>query len=318
MRPLSVSTVWIFVALSQIVSASNSWGGKLDSSAIAETDVKTATQSVKKSVVSAPQRKWDHTMSTFQSPSIPPFSQSLVDDNLDFEALCAQHNGWVEHRNWQYWFKKARCVPTSGNPRLVMLTCRGVYRVINPSNQRLSRAYNGPDKTLYPECPVGTICQMVVKISQGLGGPQEEIGCVDPRDLVREIVRSDPEKSDQEVHCSLTLQLPGAHYRAAPGQQKIDLVLTEQVQFPNGSAYPAPLLYIRDISDPRNFDRALRRDTNVASAEVEIGVYKGRFLSKTFEFCMQILPGHAISSAIFTYSFFQVSSHHGRVSSNLS
>lgn len=56
----------------------------------------------------------------------------------------------------------------------------------------------------------------------------------------------------------------------------------------------------------------MRREANVASALVEIGVYRGRVQQRTYEFCMQVAPKYVASSAMFVYSYIQVSHHHHR------
>lgn len=235
---------------------------------------------------------------------------------LDFKILCAENSGFQtgpegEKQWWHYWYKTAECDVASGDPRRVKLTCGSLYRTFQV--RRTITHLDQPDKVFYPECPENTTCQNVFLPVQGEGGPEEKTGCVKKDDLVRETVRSNPLVEDQEVHCSLSLRLPGSHYRALPGEQKINLVLTEQVRYPDGKPYPAALLYIRDTSSPKGFNRAWRQNADVASAVIELGTYRGNFVSKNFEFCMKMLPGHAISSVIFTYSFFKVDLHHGRI-----
>lgn len=259
------------------------------------------------------EQKWVHGIDTTQSQSTSRFSQSLDTTTLNFDSLCTSHDGTdAFERNWHHYFKTAECDRQSNDPRHVKYTCGVYFRRPYISN----RAWPKPDKTFETDCPENTECQMLLLINPEEGGPLEEVGCVDRRDVVKETVWSDPNASNQGVqgvHCGLSLELPGSHYRAGPDQHKIDLVLTEQVQYPNGSAYPAPLLYIRDMSNPWKFYRAVRRDANVASTLVELGVYRGHFLSRKYEFCMQMLPGHTITAAIFSYSFFQVTLHHGRL-----
>lgn len=201
----------------------------------------------------------------------------------------------------------------SGKPRSVNVTCKSQYEFAGDHYDRLRP---GPDKTFSRECPAGTRCEAVFHINKDMSkGPTEEIACVDEENIVTETVNSKASTSGtHQVHCGLSLALPGSHYRAAPAQKTIDVVLTEQVTYPNGTPYPAPLLYIRETTPPYASDRALRTDGSVVSALIELSSYRGNFIQKQFEFCMQMLPGHVATSVMFTYSFFQVTLRHRHIS----
>lgn len=264
------------------------------------------------SFLSSPKQNRKFALSTSRATATPSVSQTLQPaQELNYEELCIQEGGWDSFRRlWRYWFKDAKCYTESKDPQLVRLTCGRFYQYFG-----LSRpvTHPMPDKDIFPRCPEGTICQPVILINKGEGGPLERAGCVALKDIVKETVRSDPLAENQKVHCGLSLQLPGPYYIGVPGEQKINVVLTEQVQYLDGSSYPAPLLYIRDTSNSQSIDRAWRQHASVASTVIELGIYRGHFVSKNFEFCMQMLPGHTISSVIFTYSFFNVFLQHSRI-----
>lgn len=100
------------------------------------------------------------------------------------------------------------------------------------------------------------------------------------------------------------------------GQKPIEILLTEEVFKIDGSPYQAPSLYIRDKSTPKRlYDLVFRRDASVASTIVQLGVYRGNFVQKTYEFCVQMAPKAITGSFVFAYSYTQVPPlHHGRIS----
>lgn len=241
------------------------------------------------------------------------YNDMLVRYELNLRSICREEDGPdAEGRYWEHYFIDAECDLKSRNPRRIKLTCGSQVR--NGAGTGTIRS--GPNVEVYPECPIPTVCHAVYLMTPPvLGrGPKENIGCIAEKDLVKQTVTSKASKSgDQKVHCGLSLSLPGPHYRARPGQMAIDLVLTEQVTYPDGTPYPAPLLFIRDKSDPYHMDRAVRKGGDVTSLIVELGTYRGNFISKQYEFCMQMLPGHFTSSVIFSYAFFQVVLRHGNI-----
>lgn len=235
----------------------------------------------------------------------------MVVKNYDWAGLCISKSGPGEDRRlWKSTFKKVECDHATGDPRRIKLTCEAQSR-----SYRSTEMTPEPAKPFYYHCDEGFVYQSISLGNTLQGGLLEEVSCVDTQDVVRETVRSntDAAHGKQDVHCGFTLQIPGSQYRAAPGQKSIDLVLTEQVNFPDGRPYPAPLLYIHDKTSRWGFDPARRMGASVASAQIQIGVHRGQFHQREFEFCMQMLPRIAISSVIFTYSFFRVELHHGRL-----
>lgn len=239
--------------------------------------------------------------------SDPGFGDMLARYKLDLRALCPSLNGWYQGILRTYWLIIVECDIKSGNPRQIKITCGSQFQA--HFHGITTRSAN---KYFHPLCPEGTVCQAVYRINQKGQGPDEEIGCADEEDVVEETVSTG--RSEPPVHCSLTLAIPSSQSRAALGQKTFDVVLTEQVTYPNGTAYIAPLLYIRDMSNPNGWDRTLRRDASVASAVIQVGTYRDNFVTKEFKFCVQMLPGHLVSSILFTYSYFQVTMRHGTIS----
>lgn len=231
------------------------------------------------------------------------FSPELETWRYNWSAECVLHNGPdAERRDWHYWFKKAECAGhPDGHNRNVKISCYAVF-TIESSDQ----IWSARDKYFYRLCPAGTRCMHTLFINPKEGGPLESPVCVDEKDITQETL-TPKDDSHQDLHCGLELKLPGDHYRPAPGQQPIEVLLTEQVQKIDGSLYEAPALYIRDKSSPyKLYDRVFIRDASAASTIVQVGVYRGNFIQKTYEFCFQMGAKSVAGSVVFTYSFLQV------------
>lgn len=173
---------------------------------------------------------------------------------------------------------------------------------------RSTQTYHVPDVNFDDHCPEKTKCISVYLPTLAVGGPKEEVACIDEVDIVEETVTANDrpaQPNHKNVHCGLSLRIPGSEYHSDKNQQPIDVVLTEEVWNIEGSPYEAPELYIREKTAPvpfRNIDRAFRRHASVASSLVEIAVYRGKIQQRTFEFCVKMAPGHVASSIIFAYS----------------
>lgn len=243
------------------------------------------------------------------------YSPELAIHQFDWAAECILFNGEdAQHHDWRYTFIKAECTShPDGHLRAVKITCEARYRAI-PGNH----IWQVADLTLTRLCPVGTRCMSTTFIATGDGGPDEKLVCVDEQNIVEETVNAkdkEASSSHQDIHCGLELRLPGDHYRAKPGQQPIEVILTEQVLNIDGSPYEAPVLYIRDKSNPyKVYDRTFRQHASVASTIVEIGVYRGNFVQKAYQFCMIMAPSYVAKSVMFAYAFLEVEHlRHGRL-----
>lgn len=81
----------------------------------------------------------------------------------------------------------------------------------------------------------------------------------------------------------------------------------------NGWAYDAPLLQIHDKSLSWGFDRAYKRDTNVASALVSFFWVGGKLQEKKIQFCMKMKDKRRNDMVVFMYSWFPINSRGLRV-----
>lgn len=246
-------------------------------------------------------------LKTFDESDTPvPSRQELATMKFDFQAACASKSGLdAEGRDWSFTFRRVECLP-SANRCLVRLYCNAKYRALHPRPHTvITRSVK-----FFAECPPFTSCQPIHLLAPNGQAPREEIGCVDDEDLEVDTVSAESSRAHpglQNIHCGAPRQIPGPHYIVVAGQKTTDVVLTEQVLYPNGSAYPAPILFIRDTTNPFTFDRVFRRKASVASAQIEINQVKGKFQTRTFEFCMQLLPNTIANSAIFMYSLIKTS-----------
>lgn len=226
---------------------------------------------------------------------------------FDFKPICTELNWDQGITAWRYSLKKVDCDRSMGNQRRIKITCASKY--IEHSQGHYFLTHLGNDFPVFRYCPIGTICQSVEAPASSDMSLHEDVGCVDENDVSIDIVNTNPKSAKpapQDEHCGLDLNLPGSHYAAPIGQTPLNLMLTEQVSYLNGTPYHAPVLYIRDKSSPYGLDRVLRHEASVASTEIQLGVYRGRYQTREYEFCMQFKPTHAATSLVFMYSFFQL------------
>lgn len=248
-----------------------------------------------------------------QVRSSSALEQSLASNKNVFGRFCYGFNGEgaAERKMWHHWFKKAECDRSNGDRRAIKLTCGSQWREFGSPQWNLA-----DDKVVRYACEERTYCSERIFINDTEGGPVQEVECVDEENVKTETVSSKPDAAHHghpNLHCGLDLQIPGTHYRAVPGQKSMHIILTEEVYYPNGQPYSASQLYIREKSNKYGLDPVFRQGASVASLQIEVGFYRGQWQQREFEFCMQMLPGLAVSSVIFTYSFFKVDLQHGRV-----
>lgn len=239
-----------------------------------------------------------------------PLTQNLATETYDWKEVCTARNDFDSEGYYcRHEFRRAECDVESGNPRLVKVFC-----FADCTKVRYRRLRRKTEIVDYPHtCHEGSVCEPIYIPLSGDGGPGEEVACTDLADIRKDTVTDRNKKPGKEnLYCGLSLQLPGES-SIAPANEPIDIILTEHVLKPDGSPLNVPTLYIRDTTSPKNqFDRVLRHDASVASALVQIEVYRGRLQQRTYEFCMQ-LPSKAVSStSVFVYSFIQVQRRHGR------
>lgn len=226
---------------------------------------------------------------------------------FDFSLACSERNRNTEFISWQYSLKKVECDLSTGDRRRVKITCASKYTEHRQGHYFLS--HMADDVPIIHHCPIGTICQPIEEPASSNLELLEDVACVDENDVSIDIVNTSPNSAKaapQDVYCGLDLGLPGSHYVAPIGQTPMNLMLTEQVSYLNGTPYDAPALFIRDKLSPYGLARVLRHDASVASTEIQLVVYRGRYQTREYEFCLQFKPTHAATSLIFMYSFFQL------------
>lgn len=232
-----------------------------------------------------------------------PLVKAKVTPGIPMEE-CTERTGQDPRTKtrWHFTFKSARCVRLFGNRRFYRVTCKTQYRQW-PVYQR---EFTEDDSHFSNSCPERQICQDVSENNV------DTIECVD-----EETVGTVPVRAAEVVHgaageadmfCADTLTLPGPHYKPV-GRQPMNMVLTEEVFWPNGTAYDAPLLLIHDQSASwKGLDRAWRRNTNIASALVTFEWVRGKLQEKKIQFCMKMKNARRNDMVIFMYSWFPM--HH--------
>lgn len=233
----------------------------------------------------------------------------MYTSSVDLNDICLKlwRRGGTKDVN--YTTKKVECDQRDPQKRAAYVTCAST--IITQSISQTQEEHPGIDIVLHYKCALHTVCQPIFLLGDQEGAKQDGIGCAGEHDVNSDIVTTpvfgDPHISDEYVHCGVPLTLPGLHYSAPVGQNTIDIVLTEQVRFLNGSIYSAPALYIREKGGLfKDFDRVYRRDVSVASAEVELGIYRGMWQTRQFEFCMRVEPTIVATPLVFMYSFLHV------------
>lgn len=227
---------------------------------------------------------------------------------FDFDAICVRLFIYQNMERIDYAKKTVECDQYDRSGRGLDVTCSATHIIHSPGGYLIR--HPGADVTLKYECPPNTICQPVQVADEIEGGQRIEVGCVGDNDVHTDVVTTpafgDPYASDY-FHCGDALQVPGPQFSAAAGQKTIEIVLTEQVKYPNGSSYQAPALYIHEKGGLlKSFDLVYRRDASVASAQIELGMYRGRWQTREFEFCIKFRPSKVATSVVFVYSFLQL------------
>lgn len=244
--------------------------------------------------------------------SSTPFSQTLATYTINFEAVCVSKGGSDGYgRRWRMSYHKSQCDTSTDNRRLLKVTCTAQYTYQN----RHINWREGRNRRYPYECPEGTVCQ-TIQLPNPETGQREEVACVDEGDVrIDQVIpansQADPNAPD--VYCGLTLAMPGTVFTVKPGIQSIDIVLTEEALYHNGFPYPAPMLYIRDKTSRPGYNLVFRRDASVASTRITLRSIAGKFHTRKFQFCMQLLPGVTASAVTFSYAWFQTTSRHGRI-----
>lgn len=79
----------------------------------------------------------------------------------------------------------------------------------------------------------------------------------------------------------------------------------------------APTLLIHDKTSAFNFDRAVRKDYYIATAEILLrSTGRNQVQQKTLQFCIELIPGRREFWVILMYSWWRASDRRGRISDN--
>lgn len=118
-------------------------------------------------------------------------------------------------------------------------------------------------------------------------------------------------KRKRNEFCSPDVFVPGTAYPST--WQQTSFVLTEEVSWANGSYYNAPKLYIRDSPKYSHFgfDRALKTNSDLVSAEITVGSVRGQLHSLPVNFCVEMLTGGNVWT-IMMYTWFQINARRSR------
>lgn len=240
-------------------------------------------------------------------PPIPPDA-----DFINMEALCEGFDKKDHGRNWEYKYRfaRARCQPDHGDRRAYDLTC--TVTIKKASFYAFSTV---SESTFRYVCDEHYVCQNWDYTSMDFVRKQD-IMCVPESEVntehvhVAEAVPGTPTKG--ELHCTRAQLVPSSpHYATSKG---INFVVTEEVLWLNGSAYPAPILLIHDKSSPFSFDRVLKKGASVASADMTLGpAGPNRIQQRKLQFCVELLPGRRDFWVIFMYSWWRSAGRRSRI-----
>lgn len=160
-------------------------------------------------------------------------------------------------------------------------------------------------------CPEGEVC-MPLKYGKFVDPDStdyDDIQCVRDDDV--DTIKFQVSQEQSRLQCSAALQVPGSDYASTSTTGMTRFVLTAEVSWANGKPYKAPAMFIRDETPRHPYDRAYRLDTDVVSAELSVGSYRGRWQSRTIRFCFeQLTGGHGW--AVLAYTWFKAPMYRGR------
>lgn len=263
----------------------------------------------------------NHTRTT-RSPDLPKVAQSRADSSTFDDAkaviepnLRAYCEGKAPRYNPKilstttFIYKEARCA--LGPPsRQYLVTCDTIIRYYKSKHQR-----TGEPEKFVDQCPPNYLCQNTNTYDENLNEIQSVI-CVESEDVVIEWIHQAEKLPGSPttglMHCTPEQWIPSSSHPMAPAEG-VDVVLTEEVIYPNGSAYKSPLMLIHDKSHPYPLDPVWRRDVSIASAMLSVLSDHGRLQRKRIQFCFEIVPQKRDFILIFMNSWMLVKHRRGRI-----
>lgn len=245
-----------------------------------------------------------------------PFQLPYYNPHLDVSGLvntvanCLEHNYRELFNEVSMRLQSARCIEP-GYSGAYFVKCKP-YKVF-ATNAGYTRAF--PQSRLQEyihECPKSKVC-MPFHLHNYMNEPEftvdeyKDIQCVAPEALVVKNIEAVAGTSHQQ--CSASHDVPGGYLPAS--HAGVNLILTEEVSWANGSAYKAPAMFIVDETSGRSFDRVYELDTDMVSTELTIQAYRGHLQNRMIKFCFEQVSGGR-SWTVMLYSWFRILPSHAR------
>lgn len=244
---------------------------------------------------------------------------------INTEIMCTEmdnrdEEGW----DWKFKFIEARCKPTKGDLRKFTVTCSSLYAT--PHARQTWRPSQDVDTS--DVCPEEYVCQNWDRETMDFKKIRD-IECVHQSEVSTKVVTvgkvihdtRSKKSSTTQNYCTNPENVPeSSDYGARVPWKGVNLVVTEEVYWPNLTEYQAPALYIHDKSKSLfEFDRVLERNAHVASAEIVLQpIGPSRIQQKQLQFCIDLLQGNQEIWIILMYSWWHATGRQGRVPEGIS
>lgn len=221
----------------------------------------------------------------------------------DHKAFCESKFRFNSpQRGWKtkFTFKKARCDRYGPSTRQYTVTCDSSFRTYGSKWDHL-----GEPEDFVNQCPKKFSCLDVDHYDLA-GHRVETVICVEEVDvaiewiLEAEAIPGSP--TTGLMHCSPEQWVPTTSHPGAPSKG-VEVVLTEEAIYPNGSAYKSPNMLIHDKTSPYPVDRVWRQNVHVASAKINIIADHGRLQRRRIQYCMEIVSQRRDFFVIFLHAW---------------
>lgn len=234
---------------------------------------------------------------------------------FDAYFYCVALNRIVKGWDYRHEVQEVECLRPYETP-FYRVTCR-VYRKLVVALPFEPWSYQGITKTS-GQCRRNHICTPLNFMTPVIGGVMmdRDISCVPwstERNMRAMHANYGHEHVPQEqTGCSNVEEVPGRHDGGSSSTAQT-FVITAEAQFPNGSEYKAPTMYIRDLSKmSKAFDRALKHDTAVVSTRVVAGTYRGQLQSQKMQICLD-LTAAAGQWVVLHYTWYRAQARHSPI-----
>lgn len=247
----------------------------------------------------------------------PPFEPPAHNPNLDVSGLvdtqadCMSHNINELGHKLVYALVDAECEEPGESP-FYWVQCKSSQ--MSETRSGKLRPYGEPGlEKFFHSCPEPKVC-MPYHLKDFLGEPKlvageyKDVQCVFKDALVIENVEAVAGSSHQQ--CSPSHEIPGGYLPAS--YTGVDLILSEEVSWANGSAYKAPAMFIVDETSGKSYDRAYEMNTDIVSTELTIQTYRGHLQNRIIKFCFEQISGGR-AWTVMLYSWFRMSPKRARL-----